>query len=325
MGLADCPDCEKGPFSGLLPHCEAIEDNEGGKTWPGLKNRLKWFDMVLGYDSVSVEALAPYVSEHSYLGALQGGYESRLWRPVQRDWFSPRFQFIMHGAINARKAPWVAIQAFNELKFDKPGPYPAGFDDARLAIHTNNPGDIFPEMNDIFGDKGIRIWVESFSKEELDKFYAAGHCLLAPSRGEGKNLPALEFMTTGGVVAATAFGGHQVWMGGDWAYPLEYELTPTFENCPWGARDAKVSIEHMKDVLWHIYTHRAEAKHKAELAQQLIPKMCDWQVVIENLFRRIRDNVELVGPEIYDQAMSCRREPEGEGFMAPGMAGVLRP
>jgi glycosyltransferase involved in cell wall biosynthesis len=297
--------------SGLVPHCENRSS---------LKRNLKWFDMVLGYDDVSVAALEDYIPRRVHRSALQGGYESRLWQPVPRDWTGPRFQFLMHGALNARKAPWTAIEAFNQLKIEKP----VEFDAARLAVHTSVPGDIFPELNQVFIDKGMRFFVQPFSRSEMEQFYASGHCLLAPSRGEGKNLPALEFQTTGGVVAATNFGGHTQWLNGDYAYPLDYTLTPTFPDCPWGAHDAKVSVEHMKDVIWHIFTHREEARAKAQLAQRTIPLMCDWQVVIESLFRRIRDNVERVGPEIYDQAMATRADRKEQDSSKPSpLAGLL--
>jgi glycosyltransferase involved in cell wall biosynthesis len=297
--------------SGLVPHCEGRSK---------LRGNLKWFDMVLGYDDISVAALEPYIGRRAYRGALQGGYESRLWRPVDRDWHGDRFQFLMHGALNQRKAPWTAIEAFNQLKIERP----EEFDAARLAVHTSVPGDIFPELNQVFIDKGMRFFVQSFTQEEVQQFYASGHCLLAPSRGEGKNLPALEFMTTGGVVAATRFGGHTQWLNEDYAYGLDYDLTPTFEKCPWGAHDAKVSVEHLKERMWHIFTHRDEARRKAELAHRTIPLMCDWQVVVENLFRRIRDNVEKVGPLLYDQAMATRqdRREQDESQRSP-LAGAL--
>jgi hypothetical protein len=283
--------------SGLVPHCPNRSK---------LRSTLRWFDMVLGYDPVSLEALEPYIPAKVHRGVLQGGFDSREWKAAERDWFGDRFGFIMHGALNDRKAPWTTIQAFNELKFD------AGqeFDGATLALHTSAPGKLFPELNKPLAAQRIRIFVDTFDKPTLDEFYAAGHCLLAPSRGEGKNLPALEFMTTGGVVAGTNFGGHAMWMNGDYAYPLDYDLAPTFPDKPWGAHDARVSIGHLKEVIWHIWTHRAEAKMKAELASRVIPQMCDWSVVLENLFRRIGDQVAGPGPEVAAQAMACRREQE---------------
>lgn len=291
--------------SGLVPHCE------GRST---LRKRLQWYDLVLGYDEVSLTALEPYIPGHVHRGVLQGGFDAAEWKETERDWHGDRFGFIMHGALNDRKAPWTAIQAFNELKFEQPE-----FEGATLALHTNMPGKVFPELNEPFKAQKIRVFIEAFDKPTLDQFYASGHCLLAPSRGEGKNLPALEMMATGGVVAATNFGGHTQWMNADYAYPLDYELAPTFEKIPWGAHDARVSVEHLKDVIWHIYTHREEARRKGMLAAQTVPVMCDWTSVIERLFRRIGDEVAGPGPEVAAKAFGCRREEEqGPPFMPAG-------
>lgn len=290
--------------SGLVPHCDRRAT---------LRKRLRWYDLVLGYDPVSLAALEPYIPPKVHRGVLQGGYDAGEWKKAERDWFSERFGFIMHGALNDRKCPWTAIEAFQALKFEKG----ADFEGATLALHTNAPGKLFPELNEPFKASKIRVFVDAFDRPTLDDFYSAGHCLLAPSRGEGKNLPALEFQATGGVVAATNFGGHTMWMNGDYAYPLDYELAPTFPDKPWGAHDARVSVEHLKEVIWHVYTHRAEARQKGELASRLIPQMCDWSVVAENLFRRIGDQVAGPGPEVAAQAFACRREPE------PGPAAAL--
>lgn len=300
VGVEGCPDCKPAPRSGLYPHA-ALKST--------LKKRLRWYDLVLGYDPVSLSALEPFIPAKVHSGILQGGFDSRMWKPVDRDWNSDRFQFFMHGALNNRKAPYTAIEAWHKLKQEKGD----AFAGARMALHTSVPGTLFPELNVPFAHVGIKVFVSSLDLQGVKDLYAASHCLLAPSRGEGKNLPALEFMSTAGAVAATNFGGHTMWMGGDWAYPLDYTLGPTFGNCPWGAHDAKVEIDHLADVIWHIYTHRAEAKKKGELAAELIPKQCDWQVVVEDLFRRIRDTVKGPGPAIYDQAMACRRSAEPIG------------
>jgi len=291
------------PKSGLIPHCA----NRGS-----LRKRLELFDLLLGYDEVSVHALDAYVPKARGedkvplpVGILQGGYESSEWKlNEQRDWFADDFTYLMHGALNKRKVPGTVVQAFIALKFEQPS-----FAPARLAMHSTTPGPmVFPEMNDIYRDKNLKVYLESWDHETLQAFYNAGHVLLAPSRGEGKNLPALEFMTTGGVVAATAYGGHLNWLRDDYAYPLDYVLGPTYPERPDAAHDAKVSVDEVKRVMWHIFTHRAEAREKAALAASVIPQMCDWSVVVEALFRRIRDLVPYNGSLIYDMAMRCRQD-----------------
>lgn len=302
LGVPGCPDCKTPPRSGLYPHCKRKTGKEG------LRERLRWFDLVLGYDPVSLSALEPFIPAKVNSGILQGGYDSSVWKPLDRDWHSPRFQFLMHGALNARKQPWVAIQAWHKLKAEKGD----AFAPARLLLHTSFPGTLFPELNAPFAHAGIKVVVSSVDMQGLKDMYAASHCLLAPSRGEGKNLVALEFGSTAGAVAATNFGGHTQWMSPEWAYPLDYTLGATFGTCPWGAHDAKVSVDHLADVIWHIYSNRGEARDKGLKAAEMFPKMCDWDVVVENLFRRIRDTVtdRGIGAQVYDVAMACRREGE---------------
>jgi glycosyltransferase involved in cell wall biosynthesis len=291
-------------ISGLVPHCQGRSK---------LREHLRWFDMVLGYDEVSLSALEPYIPRSVHRGVLQGGFSAGEWAYLDRDWDGGRFGFAMHGALNDRKCPWTAIQAFQELKFEKPE-----FADATLALHTNAPGALFPELNEPFRDQRIRVFTDVFDQRTLREFYQAAHCLVAPSRGEGKNLPALEFQATGGVVAATDFGGHRQWLNADYAYPLQYKLQATFGTHPWAAHDARVSVEHLKEVMWHIYTHRGEAREKGRLASSVIPKMCDWSVVLEGLFRRIRDTVKGPGPAIYDLAMGCRLGEDARNLVTGG-------
>lgn len=268
-----------------------------------MRKRLKWYDLVLGYDQVTLDAFDPYLPKHVARGVLQGGYEAGHWRPAERDWHGDRFGFIMHGALNSRKVPFLTVEAFRTLKEEQPG-----FAGATLSLHTVVPG-LFTEMNDILEPFKIRVFYEIFSDQVLQSFYKLNHCLLAPSRGEGKDLPALEMMSTGGVVAASNFGGHTGWMSDQYAYPLDYQLGPTFQDKLDGPHDARVSVETLKDAMWHVYTHRSEAREKGAIAARTIPSMCDWSVVVEDLFRRIRDLCPHNGSIIYDMAQRCRVDP----------------
>lgn len=283
------------PKSGLEPHCENLDT---------MTDRLSMFDLFLGYDQVTLDCFAPYLPEHTVPAVLQGGYESGEWRPVERDWSDDAdFMFGQHGALNRRKQVWLVIQAFNELKHERGREF-AG---AKLGIHSMTPG-VFPELNKIMERQRVKVWMDAWDHQTLLDYYQACHCLLYPSMGEGKNLPALEFQSTGGVVAGTNYAGHTGWMNPEYSYPLDYELKPLLPERPDAAHCAIVSKEHLKDTMWHIYTHRAEAREKGLTASRTIPAMCDWNVVVKNLFERIRHNVPHNGELIWSMAQACRRD-----------------
>jgi glycosyltransferase involved in cell wall biosynthesis len=293
-----------------MSHCEALHDRKGeqGQDLDGLAKRLRWFDAVLGYSDVTMQALDPYISDAASRGVLQGGFEASEWKPMERDWAGDRFCFGMHGALNRRKEPFLVLQAFLELA----GEHPEFKEHARLLLHSTTPG-VFPEMNEIYERSGIgvKVYLETWDKPTLEQFYAACHALVYPSHGEGKNLPALEFAATGGAVLATDWSGHKEWLRDDYAYPLACTVAPMFPGKPDSANWAVVDIAEVKRAMWHVYTHRPEAKAKGELASRLIPQMCSWDVVAENLFRRLRDLVPGPGEVVHGLAQACRRDQPG--------------
>ncbi len=262
-------------------------DNCNGRR--GLKKRLKTYDAVLGYDSVTTGALKPYITTAKQ-GTLQGGFWPDEWRYTPRDWRSPRFGFCMVGQLHQRKDPFVAIQAFKELKEE----YPEEFEPAELHLKTNVPG-LHMAMEQWVPK--LRVHYATWPAEVLREFYAAQHVLLAPSRGEGKNLPCLEMMATGGTVIATNWGGHTQWLAGSYAYPLDYTLaaeSPATPNC----QSARASKDHLKQLMLHVFRNRDEAARKAETAARLIPEMCNWDAVVERLFTQLGNLVPGAGEQL---------------------------
>ena len=325
-------------MTSLYPHCEDVDEvtEDDLKAWrlawqagwaaegkpapkfplekpvTGMAGRLKWFDCVLGYSDVTLQALAPHIPDHVHRGVLQGGFEASEWKFMERDWSDDGvFRFGMHGALNRRKEPFLVLQAFLELCDE----HPEFKANARMLFHTTMPG-LFPEMNEIYARSGVgvRVWLETWEKSRLEEYYQACHALVYPSHGEGKNLPALEFQATGGAVLATDWSGHQNWLRDDCAYPLACTVEPMFDGRPDLAHWAVVGMAEVKRAMWHVFTHRAEAKARGELASRLIPRMCSWDAAVEALFRRLRDLVPGQGEIVYNLAMACRRdEPEMGG------------
>ncbi len=282
-------------------------DNLKGRS--GVRKALRSYDAVFGYDSNTRDALKPYVSTTAALGVLQGGFWPGEWRRAQRDWHSPRFGFCMVGQLSQRKDPFVAIQAFRELKEE----FPEEFEPAELHLKTNILG-LHPAMEQWVPK--LRVHYAVWPQDVLQEFYAAQHVLLAPSRGEGKNVPALEMMTTGGAVIATNWGGHTQWLSSAYAYPLNFTLaaeSPTTPNC----MSARASKDHLKELMLHTFRHRSEVARKATSAANLIPTMCNWDTVVDRLFTRVADLVPGSGGQLlHGYRTSRQRASDGDPVYA---------
>lgn len=259
-----------------------------------LRKNLKNYDLVLGYDQVTADCFKPYVGNNTTVGVLQGGYQPEKWPKMERDWFSERFGFAMCGFLSDRKDPFVTIMAFKELKEE----YPEEFEPAELHLKTSAPG-LHSAMEQWVPK--LRVHYASWPEEVLKEFYAAQHVLCAPSRGEGKNMPALEFQSTGGAVIATNWGGHTGWLSAEYSYPLNYKLMELDDNPK--VHNARADKEHMKTLMLHTFRNRAEVKHKADLAAEIIPQTMSWDNSIAKLYQKISELVPGKGEQILNKSL----------------------
>ncbi len=260
-------------------------DNMRGRST--LRRRLRDYDAVFGYDTVSTGALTPYCSPSTDLQVLQGGYWPEQWPLQQRDWLGDRFGFCMVGQLGPRKDPFVAVQAFQALKER----HPEEFDGAELHLKTNSMG-LHPSMEKWIPK--LRVHYNVWPNDVMRAFYGSQHCLLAPSRGEGKNLPALEMLSTGGVVIATAWGGHEQWLSPAYAHPLRYTLHPVSVATP-ECRNARADQGHLEELMLRVYRNRTESADMGRRGAQLIPQMCSWPAVIVRFF----DKLAAVAPGLH--------------------------
>lgn len=252
-----------------------------------LKDRLQWYDDVFVYDATSKQAMDPY---HPNVRILQGGYVSDEWRPntgddglggdAQRNW-DGTFRFAMVGQLHQRKNPFAAIKAFNILK----ARHGASFD-AELHLKTTM-ASLHPAMEQTY--PGVKIWHVGWSHPQMRRFYQNTHCYLSPSWGEGKNLPALEAQTMGVPAIVSKVGGHLQWGDSSWNYWCEGEMVPRSPQML-TKMHMEVDVEDLADKMWHVYTHREEARAKGELASRTIPAQCDWEPVVGRLEAMLHDS-----------------------------------
>lgn len=250
----------------------------GEKLGPRFTEMLEGYDLILAYDEVSAHAFKPHADERGIpIKILQGGYWSEDWqyRLSDREWGPDiPFRFGMAGVLSARKNPFAAIRAFEEVHEE--------FPNTELHLKTN-VRTLHPAMEDRY--PGLKIHYASWSHEQMRAFYASLHTYVAPSWGEGKNLPALEAQTMGVPVIYSDFGGHRQWGSSEIGWPVAGTLGTHAEGLESFRVDHDALVAAMKDAVrnWQ------ETKRKGELASRLIKETCDWSVVTRRLLQMIRD------------------------------------
>ncbi len=276
------------------------------------KSRMANFDGLYGYSDVTVGAFKKAIPRGLPMSVLQGGYNPTMWQYMERDWNSPRFSFIMNGQLGPRKGVHAAILAFSELKDE----YPVEFEPAEMHLH-NTLSNLPPMLEDVVPK--LRIHYRTFDDYEMHEFYRSGHVLLAPSRGEGKNLPALEMLSTGGGVIATDWSGHQQWLNSDYAYSLDYELVPMgipkHFDCMWAEPDK----DHLKRLMLHCFRNREEVRKKGIIGSEVIPQMCSWDKVMDDFFHRLPELLPDKGTKVmqkFDEAVENHKSLVDEGAYA---------
>lgn len=104
-------------------------------------------------------------------------------------------------------------------------------------------------------------------------------CLVCPSWGEGKNLPALEALASGVPVVLSDIPGHRQWATSNevtWAPTTPRDIVP-------GHRGGYVAPEALADIMWNQYTKKAAERSKAATAASVVRTSMDWSKSIERL------------------------------------------
>lgn len=264
-----------------------------------LKKQWKNFDAIVAYDEVSKTAIQEYYS--GPVPIVQGGFWSEDWPEMERDYYADEFNYCMLGVLTDRKDPFVAIQAFKELKEEKG----EAFAGARLNLKTTAPG-LHSAMEKVW--PWLRVYYEIWNDKQIRNFYASQHVLLAPSRGEGKNMPALEFQSTGGTVIATNWGGHRQWLDPSYNYALDYTLEPVTPYFP-DTLNARASVAHLKELIWDTFQNRDLTRNKAQTAAHIIPGLASWDNVLERFLLRVTDSVDKTkGQKLWTVATMARQD-----------------
>jgi GT2 family glycosyltransferase len=229
------------------------------------------------------------------------GIDPDYFHPGMRGFPNPlgEFVFLTSFEWGERKDPWMLLRAFNDtFSADEP---------ARLVCKISNR-DPSVRLREEIGGLRLReaggkisyLFNLEFPDHQLGSLYRSGDCFVAPSRGEGWNMPLMEAMACGLPAIATDWSAHQEYLHDGIAYPLRIRGTkPAVARCPYyaGANWAEPDEEHLRFLLRHVYENREEAARKGVAAAAEIAERWTWRRAAERIRNRLLEIQEVTEPE----------------------------
>lgn len=224
--------------------------------------RLRGYDRLLAYDQTSAAAFRALQAD-TPIEVLQGGYSPAEWltdsHTPLRDWDADTFVFTIAGDLTPRKNAFAACRVAQQLKAD-------GVD---VVLRVKSRAKMPKQVASLYPD--VEFYDGVWEQAKMRDFYASSHGYVAPSWGEGKNLPALEAATTGAVPVLSACGGHVQWADPD-AAVLVTGTYNTYDETPF----LVVDEGEMYDACKALAQDRDLARSMGERAASLYPQTMGW-------------------------------------------------
>lgn len=220
------------------------------------------YDTVLVPSRQNVELFERY---HPNVRLVPLGIDPTDWHYQPRNKPGIYFDFLVGGS-GPRKGVDIAVEAFRRgfTKWPPRGPVP------RLIVKS-------PKPQDIIGDRITQLNGFLTPEQERD-LYAASHCYLQPSRGEGFGLQPLQAIAQGLPTILTDAHGHEAFAH------LGYGIPSTLADIPYGyfsIGDAgqwwEPDVDELVERMRHVYHHYDEASAFAERSAKLAAEHFTWE------------------------------------------------
>jgi glycosyltransferase involved in cell wall biosynthesis len=241
----------------------------------------------------NVETFARAGVKEARLHLVQEGENTQMFRPGHEALpIAERrgFNFLSIFEWRKRKGPDVLFKAFcSEFRADE---------DVALILRayaTPQPDeDLLPRVT-YFIERTCKKRLEDIPpiillpgflpQNDLPKLYATADCFVLPTRGEGWGRPLTESLASEVPVIATGWSGQMDFLTQANSYLVDFKLVPTGADIDLeflaGHRWAEPSVEHLRELMRHVFEHRDEAKEKARQGRRDIVANHDMSVTME--------------------------------------------
>jgi len=175
-----------------------------------------------------------------------------------------KFTFIISGTLNSRKNPNLVYDVFQELFADN--------QDAKLIIKSTEQNRVELEET-----HNIQIINQTWPANEMAELLRSADCFVLPTQGEGFGLCPVEAMAVGTTVICTYWSGPADYLDDEYAYKLGYKLEKHEIEGREGLYEyAAPDREHLKELMWHVFTHQDEAEEKGSRAAVYVAENLTW-------------------------------------------------
>lgn len=258
----------------------------------GYKEQCNAMDEVWVPSRFNLETFANSGVEERKLRRVPAGVDTQLFRPGVDPLHIPQkrgFNFLSVFDWHQRKGYNELLHAYlREFKLDE---------DVALILKVYQVNDTITDLEAkisyfIEREAGLTIektppiiLVNGFLRQEMmPRLYGAADCFVLPSHGEGYGRPFLEALSCQVPLIVTGWSGQMDFVNNENSYLIESRVVPvppdvdleTFAGHRW----AKPDVEHLRHLMRHVYSHREEARQRAERGRADMVQQYDWSVII---------------------------------------------
>ncbi len=185
------------------------------------------------------------------------GIDTKIFKPSRKPHKAKKFRFLWIGnPIDMRKGWDLAAKAFvAEFK-------PA----EEVELYLKTTGRVTQDLAEI--GQNVIFDSRNLALADLLDLYESSHAFLAPSRGDGTNLPALEAMAMKLPVLAPAIGGMKDFIKPSMAIPLEFELVDGHYGI--AVKVPQVLLEDLQAKMRVVYENYADYKQLTGRARRYV-------------------------------------------------------
>ena len=229
------------------------------------------------------------------IGIVPEGVDPFMYRPREREEKHGAFRFLSVGKWEKRKGQAELLRAWAEVF--------RGVKDVELVVSWHNPFlTDFSVENEIrklnLGTMPPITLVGNIPHEQaMAELYASADAFVLPTRGEGWGLTIMEAMASGLPVITTRYSAITDYAHDDIAYLIDVERMVPVHDEPFfpvpGEQGewAEIDYEQLKELLWHVYTHRDEARCTGLKASKEVLNKWTWDHAAEKALALLHDKL----------------------------------